>query len=379
MTAPGALRPGTPEEAAAMLGEAAAAGRSIRPVGGGCLLDLGGGRPAPDVLLHTGALTRTVFHEPAELVIKVGAGVTLAALQAQLATGGQEVPWDLPWPDRQTVGGILAAGIAGPRRLGHGMPRDHVLGLTVALADGRTIRPGGRVVKNVAGYDLTRLFLGSRGDLGVITEVVLKSKPLPEDAIAVSVDYAAVPALGAALARLREARLGLSFLEVRGRWGAYTLVAGAEGLRESVGSQRERILAAVADGRHAAEHRGASVRPFLAEQARAPWEIPGLILRASVPRTKVPALLEAVEGPVVANAGTGVIRIAQGRAFAAAEARDLLGRVDAICAGYGGWAVQERGPLPLAQAEPGLGGDRLALEGGLRRVFDPQARLTPAT
>jgi hypothetical protein len=178
-----------------------------------------------------------------------------------LAAKGQEVPWDLPWPDRQTIGGILATGLAGPRRLGFGMPRDHVLGVTLALADGRTIRPGGRVVKNVAGYDLTRLVVGSRGALGVITEAALRVKPLPEDALAVTAVYATGTALGAALERVHAAKLAPVFLEVRGGWGAYTLAAGVEGLREAVDAQRERLPEALREGTHLNERRGRACGP----------------------------------------------------------------------------------------------------------------------
>jgi FAD/FMN-containing dehydrogenase len=108
------------------------------------------------------------------------AGLTLAELQTRLALGGQWLPVDPPHPERLTLGALIAANASGPRRFGYGTIRDYVIGLKVALADGRLISCGGKVVKNVAGYDLAKLFIGSRGSLGVIVEATFKLRPLPE-------------------------------------------------------------------------------------------------------------------------------------------------------------------------------------------------------
>ncbi|MEK7764672.1 MAG: FAD-binding protein, partial [bacterium] len=242
------IEPRTTEEARAALAGACAAGKRLRAAGGGCFLWLGGAFPEPDALLRTCALDRTVFYEPEELVVKVEAGRTLAALQAELAAAGQELPWDEPWPERQTVGGIIAAGLSGPRRLACGAPRDHVLGMTAALSGGELIRPGGRVVKNVAGYDLTRLLVGSRGTLGVILEVALKVKPLPERAWGVTARFDGAEDLWRAVAAVLDARAFPSFLEARGGPGGFELATGAEGGREQVEAQRALLRAAVRGG-----------------------------------------------------------------------------------------------------------------------------------
>jgi glycolate oxidase FAD binding subunit len=132
-----------------------------------------------DLALSTARLRHVLEYEPAELVITVEAGITLAGLAGVLAPAGQFLPVSVPDPGRAMVGGLIATNAAGPERLRYGSTRDLVLGVTVALADGSLVRGGGKVVKNVAGYDLTRLFNGSWGTLGVITSASLRLFPIP--------------------------------------------------------------------------------------------------------------------------------------------------------------------------------------------------------
>ena len=126
------------------------------------------------------ALDRIVEHAPEDMTVTVESGITLAALQGQLAHRRQWLPIDPPHADQTTIGSILAANASGPRRFGFGTVREHLIGIKVALADGTLIKAGGKVVKNVAGYDLCKLFIGSRGTLGVIVEATFKLRPLPE-------------------------------------------------------------------------------------------------------------------------------------------------------------------------------------------------------
>ena len=126
------------------------------------------------------AFTRVVEYQPADMTVTAEAGLTLAALQARLAEHGQWLPVDPSGADRMTLAGLLNTNASGPRRFGYGTLREHLLGLRIALADGRVIKSGGKVVKNVAGYDLLKLFVGSHGTLGVIVEATFKVRPLPE-------------------------------------------------------------------------------------------------------------------------------------------------------------------------------------------------------
>jgi glycolate oxidase FAD binding subunit len=115
------------------------------------------------------------------MTITVQAGITMGKLQAILAPENQRLPIDVPRADRATLGGVLATNSSGPRRFGHGTLRDYVLGISAVNDEGQEIKAGGRVVKNVAGYDLCKLFIGSLGTLGVITQVTLKVKPLADE------------------------------------------------------------------------------------------------------------------------------------------------------------------------------------------------------
>ena len=139
-----------------------------------------GNRPrALDTVLLTTALDRVLEHEPADLTATVEAGIPLGELNARLERQGQFLPLEAPEPGRATIGGLLATAWTGPRRLRYGPARDWVIGLKAALPDGTLARSGGKVVKNVAGYDLAKLHIGGLGTLGVIAEVSFKVLPLP--------------------------------------------------------------------------------------------------------------------------------------------------------------------------------------------------------
>ena len=147
--------------------------------GGGSRMNVGGLPERIDVLLETARLTRLLEHEAPDLTCHVEAGLTLAALQAQLATKGQQLALDPPDAQQATLGGLLASNACGPKRLRYGAARDLVIGLQVVQANGEVAHSGGRVVKNVAGYDLNKLYIGSFGTLGIIVEANFKLQPLP--------------------------------------------------------------------------------------------------------------------------------------------------------------------------------------------------------
>lgn len=170
-------RPATVDEAAALL-------RGTRGTvlfrGAGTKLGWAGAVPRTDLTVDTGGLDRLLFHNPADLTAAAQAGVPLAAVQRRLAEAGQWLPIDPPTEGGgATLGGLLATGDSGPRRLRHGALRDLVIGVTLVLADGTVGHSGGQVIKNVAGYDLSRLAYGSLGTLGLIAEIVFRVHPRP--------------------------------------------------------------------------------------------------------------------------------------------------------------------------------------------------------
>jgi glycolate oxidase FAD binding subunit len=172
-------KPKTDEELARVLSEAAESGQSVVPVGGGRASGMGGVVERCDVDLHTTGLNRVIEHSPADMVISVEAGITLEAVQAELATSGQFLPIDPFNSPGHTIGGLLATAWSGPLRLRFGSARDFLIGIRVALPDGRLASAGGRVVKNVSGYDLMKLHYGAMGTLGVIVAASFKVFPRP--------------------------------------------------------------------------------------------------------------------------------------------------------------------------------------------------------
>ena len=172
--------PASTHEIQEVLGYASDSGLSVIPAGSGTKLGVGNPPEQVDLILSTSRLDQVLEYEPADLTVTVEAGIQLATLQAKLAEHGQYLPLDPPYADRCTIGGITATNASGPSRLLYGSARDRVLGIRVVQSSGTVVKSGGKVVKNVAGYDLNKLYLGSFGTLGVITEVSLKLQPLPE-------------------------------------------------------------------------------------------------------------------------------------------------------------------------------------------------------
>jgi glycolate oxidase FAD binding subunit len=164
---------------AALLRSCDADGRAIVFFGGGTLQALGHPPARYDVAISLTRLARVLEHEHRDLTVAVEAGITVAALDATLAAQGRYVPLDAPRAAQATVGGTLASGWLGPRRAAHGRARDLVIGTTLVLADGTIAKAGGMVVKNVSGYDLSKLYVGSLGTLGAIVRANFKTLPLP--------------------------------------------------------------------------------------------------------------------------------------------------------------------------------------------------------
>jgi glycolate oxidase FAD binding subunit len=154
--------------------------RPLYPVGGRTLLNYGYPEPAPGVLVSTSALTQVVDYPARDMTITVEAGIRMNQLTEALKKEQQQLPIDVPQANRATVGGIVATNVSGPRRYGFGTLRDYVIGVSAVDAQGRLFKSGGRVVKNVAGYDLCKLLIGSMGTLAIMTQITLKLRPLSE-------------------------------------------------------------------------------------------------------------------------------------------------------------------------------------------------------
>jgi glycolate oxidase FAD binding subunit len=225
------LRPASLEAAAAAMAGAVADGDAVRIVGGATKLGWGAIGADAGVELHTTALDRIVEHNEGDLTAVLEAGTPLESAQMQFAAAGQMLALDPTLgPDhRATIGGVFATGDSGPLQHRYGAPRDLILGMTVALSDGTVARSGGKVIKNVAGYDLAKLFCGSFGTLGLILRVSVRLHPLPA-ATATALGVAVDPNLmGRAVRALAASPLELEALDVAWRGGRGGVLAQCGG------------------------------------------------------------------------------------------------------------------------------------------------------
>jgi glycolate oxidase FAD binding subunit len=232
-TATHAEIPATAEEAAQLL----AAGGRIRIRGGGTRAGWGHVTQAPDQVLSTAGLNRIVEHNEGDLTAVLEAGVPLREAQQGFAAAGQMLALDPPGAPEATVGGVFATGDSGPLRHRYGAARDLIVGITVALPDGTVAKAGGKVIKNVAGYDLAKLFTGAFGTLGLIVQVSLRLHPRPPQAVTargVSDEPEQLAAAAGALAHtpLEAECLDVAWRAGRGavlvRFGGATAQGGAE-------------------------------------------------------------------------------------------------------------------------------------------------------
>ena len=171
---------------AELIQQASADQKPVYAIGGGTQQHQLAEISIPGITIHTTQADLMIDYPYRDMTITVEAGMTIESLQRILASKGQTLPMDVPSPEVATIGGSMAANICGPRRLGHGTWRDYVLGIEWLNDQGQLTKAGGKVVKNVAGYDLCKLFCGSFGTLGVITQLTLKVKPIPEKQIMAS-------------------------------------------------------------------------------------------------------------------------------------------------------------------------------------------------
>jgi glycolate oxidase FAD binding subunit len=174
------VSPVTDQEIAEILKYANERGLSIIPVGGGSKAGYGGLEEKADILLSLADLKGIVEHSVGDMTMTVRAGTTMKEIADYLTEHKQMIPSDVMVPGKATIGGVIAANDSGPKRLRYGSARDFLIGLRVIYPDGRIQHTGGKTVKNVAGYDMNKLFVGSMGTLGIVSEVTVKLRPIPK-------------------------------------------------------------------------------------------------------------------------------------------------------------------------------------------------------
>jgi glycolate oxidase FAD binding subunit len=385
------VEPDRIETAALVLAYADRQGLAVVPRGGASRL--GWGRPleAADLVLSTRGLDQIVEHAAGDMTVTVQAGVTLEALQRELAQANQLLPLDVPWAERATLGGLVATDDSGSLRLRYGGLRDLIIGITVVRPDGVVAKAGGKVVKNVAGFDLAKLFTGACGTLGLVAEATFRLHPFPPATGTLVLRGATPEAAGAFLLAVLDSTLVPTGLTVI--WpddGAAMVMVRFGGLQAALEAQ-------LAEASRLAEaHQLSGYQPTPADAAAAwqsagqlAWEGggPALVARVGILPAEIPVTLRAMETlaqqhessaqAVIQAHGLGLIRAESSGATVglAAFARGLRQR---LAERQGTLVVLEAPPEVKAVVDPwGIRPDALALMQQVRQRFDPRGTMNP--
>lgn len=387
-----AVLPESAEEVAAVMRLAGEHGLAVAPLGGGTQRGLGAIPGRLDLVVSLGRLNRLVAYEPADMTVSVEAGMPLAALQALLAKDGQFLPCDPPLGPGATVGGILATRAAGPLRVGFGTLAERLLGITVVTADGRIAKAGARVVKNVSGYELGRLYCGSLGTLAVIVEATFKVQPLFERWEALTLSLPSLDEARAALAAVQESGTSPVVLELFGETGreGVDLLAAFGGNEESVAWEMERAAQALQE----ALPQGLPVERRPWEEAHAgavtahtPKAGEALTARAHLLPSEITGFLAAVlawasehrlELRFATHAPAGVARLHLREADPRVLA-DGVARMRALAEKRQGHLVVEQAPLRVKERVSVWGEprDEFFLHRAIKERMDPKGILNP--
>jgi glycolate oxidase FAD binding subunit len=218
------LEPPDEQQLAAVLRLANDAGLAVIPRGSGTKLSWGNPPARADIILSTARLDKIIEHAWADLTVSVEAGSTIQKLQEALAQHGQRLALNPLWPEQATISGILSTNDSGPLRLRFGALRDLIIGVTLALPDGTLASSGGKVVKNVAGYDLPKLVTGALGTLAVITRAVFRLHPLPRNAKTLSISGCTLEDMQRFILRVQDSKLAHTALQARNTQDAESVV-----------------------------------------------------------------------------------------------------------------------------------------------------------
>ena len=239
--------PNTIEELSNLLSAADQDGKAVVPWGGGTAMGLGNRSRGNDLVISTSRLNRVLDYEPSDLTVVVEAGITLSSLQEELGENGQFLPLDPPLADRATIGGILSANSSGPIRAQFGAIRDRLIGIKVVNPNGDVTKGGGKVVKNVSGYDMNKLYTGALGTLGIIVEAAFKLAPLFKETCTQVVTCKTPLEAEAFVKGLREAGVTPVALQLIGGEGVgvsdgYSVVLQIGGMSDAVERQARSVV-----------------------------------------------------------------------------------------------------------------------------------------
>lgn len=334
-----------------------AEGLSIGVQGAGTKSEQGAAPTSLDLLVSTASMSRIVEHAAGDLVVTAQAGVSLRVLQQHVAGAGQWLALDPPEVDA-TIGGIVATASSGPRRLLYGTPRDLLIGITVVLADGTIAKSGGKVVKNVAGYDLGKLFTGSFGSLGVIAECTFRLHPLAAARRVITAEVSD-PALAARKV------LATGAVPSAIEWDGNRLVVVVESIESACVAQADDVVAAIGGTTSDTLPDRFGERPTSPVLLKVTHRLGALRAVLNVVRARLP------EAPIRAHAGSGVI-------WVGADDLASLESLRSVVADYDGGVVVVRAPAAMKSGVDVWGPARgFEVMRRIKEQFDPDGRMSP--
>jgi glycolate oxidase FAD binding subunit len=376
------VSPRTTGEVAGIMGCAHANKLAVEIVGAGT--KRGWGNPVrADLLLETNRLAGISEHSWQDLTATVGAGTTWAAMQGTLAEHKQQVALDPLWPEKATVGGIIATNDSGALRLKYGSLRDLIIGMTIVLADGTVAKSGGKVVKNVAGYDLHKLMIGAFGTLGVITEATFRLHPIPAQTRTWTISSPIAKSAGELVMKVLDSQLSVQAMQFRADTEGYAVDVELATLPEVLTLQIEALdgLARGVDGSRGElrdESPLSATNPFKAREELFAKE-GGVVLKLTMLASAIARLSEEV-----VRLGGSAVTQATGIMFARFNEEDALLAVPGLYAridvGRGGSLAVLRAPDGLLPPRPALtsGAERAtALMREIKQRFDPNRIVNP--
>jgi glycolate oxidase FAD binding subunit len=373
------LEPETEDGCSRALALCESEGMAVVPVGAGTRLEIGNPPSRFDVYLSTRSLAGIVDHAEGDLTVAVRAGTSLEALNRELSRARQFLPLDPPLPSKATIGGILALGEPGFRRRPGARPRDLLLGFEAVLADGTRVKAGGRVVKNVAGYELSKLFVGSAGTLAVLTRAFLRLRALPEEVVSLALPFsrlsrAAQAFHGIARQAVLPEAVALLNPELSRELGYedWTLLARFEGFREETKEGADQ--AQEHGGRRGASAAHPGVWDELRDFPARPLGDAELLLRGQAAPARVFALADSWQdgGPLVAFPDSGLV-------YSHTRELEALGNRRETAALCGANVVVERAPSSIKNELDVFGEHPEALEimKRIKQKLDPKGILSP--
>ena len=379
------VQPGSVEEISDVMKLAASEGLAVAPRGSGTKTHIGDPPRRLDLIVSLTRMNEVLEHTPGDQIVRVEAGVKLEDLQEYISSSDQMLAIDPPEMGA-TIGGIVAANSSGPRRYRYGTIRDLIIGITVVLHDGTVAKAGGKVVKNVAGYDLSKLFTGSLGTLGIIATANFRLHPRPVAARTVGVEVAGPQQAQAAAQTIVHSQVEATAIELHYGGDEKLLTVLLESIPGGIDAKTETAsfhLKQFGEVRTISDEEANQLGPLTAPQVA-----DEVVLKIGAPPADLAAVLESVLGAaerkglghprITGHAGTGVTLVG----FSGENEADAAGFVEemrGIWVRRGGSVTLQRAPLTLKQRVSTWdnGGDYLGLIRRVKEKFDPRGGMNP--